>query len=220
MHRIDSEGATVDNKFTEGNPSTGVPATEVSADWLTAVQEEIIEVLVAAGITPLKTDNTQLRQAIQSLISGGGVAVTAAGVTIADAGSFFTGGEVESALQQLGNDLYGGTFASSKIRRQVVALSGAAQQTETAHAENIVEISHGSAVTYTVRPDGTLNLPVGTAIEIVQAGGGKISFAAGAGVTILKSASFNASTLNQHSVAVLYKTAANTWRLGGMLEAA
>lgn len=26
MHRIDGEGATSDNKFTEGNPTTGTPA--------------------------------------------------------------------------------------------------------------------------------------------------------------------------------------------------
>jgi hypothetical protein len=54
----------------------------------------------------------------------------------------------------------------------------------------------------------------------VQAGAGNVSFVAGAGVTILKPADFNAATLGQHASAVLYKVAANTWRLGGMLETA
>lgn len=220
MHRIDGEGATGDNKFTEGNPSTGLLATTVTADWANAVQEEIVKVIEEAGIPLVKANNGQLFAAIQSLIAGGGVAVTADGVSIDDAGSYFTGTEVEAALQQLGADLYNGIVAASKVRRQVVALTGAAQQTEAGHAEALLEISHTSTATYTVRPDGTLNLPIGTAITIYQAGSGKVDFVGGAGVTILKGGSFNARTMEQHAPAVLTKTAANTWRLGGTLEAA
>lgn len=220
MHRIDGEGATVDNKFTEGNPSTGLIATEVTADWLNSIQEEIIRVLTEAGITPIKTNDGQLFEAIQSLIAGGGVAVTADGVSIADAGNFFTGTEVEAALQQLATQLYNGTISSNKIRRQVVELSGASFQTEVQHAENILEISHATAITYTIQPDSALSLPIGTAIQFAQAGGGKINFSAGSGVTLLKGASFNARTMEQNAIAVLIKRAANTWRLGGALEAA
>jgi len=73
MFRIDSPGATVGGLFTEGNPTTGVPATEVSAEWLNdAVQEEIAGLVEFAGLTLVKTDNTQLRQAIQALIGIGG----------------------------------------------------------------------------------------------------------------------------------------------------
>lgn len=220
MFRIDGEGATADNKFTEGNPSTGLIATAVTADWCNSIQEEIISVLVKAGITPLKTSTTQLLQAIQSLIAGGGVAVAAEGVSIADLGSYFTGSHVEAALQELAAALYTGTFSSNKIRRQVVDLAGAAFQTEIAHAENVLEISNATAVTYTVRPDAELSLPIGTAIQIAQAGGGKITVAAGAGVTLLKGASFNARTMEQNAIVVLIKKAANTWRVGGTLEAA
>lgn len=220
MHRIDGQGATADNKFTQGNPSTGVIATDVTADWANAVQEEIIAVIVAAGLAPLKTDNGQLLQAIASLIAGGGVAVTAGGVTMADAGGYFADGDVESALQQLAAKLYAGTINANQVARSVVALAGAAQQTEAAHAENIVEISNAGAVTYTVRPDATYNAPIGTAITIVQAGAGQVSIVAGAGVTLRKPASFNAKTMEQEASVVLYKIAANTWRLGGILEAA
>lgn len=220
MHRIDGEGATSDHKFTEGNPSTGAVATTVTADWCNAVQEEIIAVLTAAGITPAKANNGQLVAAIQSLISGGGVAVTASGVSIADAGNFFGGTEVEAALQQLADSIYNGVFSSNKVRRQVVELNGASFQTESAHIENVLEISNASTVTYTVRPDAELALPIGSAIQVVQTGGGKVNFVAGAGVTILKGASFNAKTMEQNAIAVLIKKAANIWRLGGTLEAA
>lgn len=68
MHRIDGPGATPGNMFTEGDPNTGVPATDVTDDWANAVQEEIIGVLTAAGITPDKPDNTQLAEAIAVLL--------------------------------------------------------------------------------------------------------------------------------------------------------
>jgi hypothetical protein len=73
MFRIDSPGATVGNLFTEGNPSTGVPATEVSADWLNdTVQEELVGVVLDAGLTLNKGDNTQLLQALKILLARGG----------------------------------------------------------------------------------------------------------------------------------------------------
>lgn len=68
MHRIDSAGATVGGMWTEGNPSTGTPATEISADWMNAVQEEIIAVLSAAEIAPVKSSNGQLLAAIIAII--------------------------------------------------------------------------------------------------------------------------------------------------------
>jgi hypothetical protein len=38
MDRID----TTDGLFHEGNPSSGIKGTKVTADWLNAIQEEII----------------------------------------------------------------------------------------------------------------------------------------------------------------------------------
>lgn len=69
MHRIDSPGATPDNRFTEGDPVAAVPATEVTADWLNAVQEEVAAVIEGAAIELDKEDNGQLLQAIRDLIA-------------------------------------------------------------------------------------------------------------------------------------------------------
>ena len=69
MHRIDGPGATVDNKFTEGDPVSAVPATEVTGDWLNAVQEEIAAVIVSAGLTLNKANNAQLLAAITQKIT-------------------------------------------------------------------------------------------------------------------------------------------------------
>lgn len=56
--------------FTEGNPGTGTAATVVTADWANMVQEELMEVILAASLTPSKTTRTQLLSAIQALTRG------------------------------------------------------------------------------------------------------------------------------------------------------
>ena len=97
MHRIDTSTATPDNKFTEGDPTVPVAATTVSAEWLNAVQEELVAVITGAGLELKKSDNGQLWQAISQLITnakpglatkakpglvqvGGGLDVTAKGL--------------------------------------------------------------------------------------------------------------------------------------------
>lgn len=64
MHRIDGPGATVDKKFTEGDPAGGVQATVVTDDWLNDVQENIMKVLSAAGVTPVKGRDQDLLDAL------------------------------------------------------------------------------------------------------------------------------------------------------------
>lgn len=72
MFRIDSEGATLDNKFTEGDPQLGVPATVVSADWLNAVQEELAGFVEYNGLVLSKLDSTQLKNAMLEFFLRGG----------------------------------------------------------------------------------------------------------------------------------------------------
>jgi hypothetical protein len=80
MFRIDSDGAVsslptpesagaTTGYFQEGDPGTGVQATQVSADWCNTMQEEIANVVSYAGLTLSKVDNTQLLQALK-LIAG------------------------------------------------------------------------------------------------------------------------------------------------------
>lgn len=84
MKRIDTFGATFDNKFTSGDPIGGVPATRVSADFMNVIQEEIAGVVESAGITldqgtPFASghDTTQLYDAIQAIVE---TAVNAANI--------------------------------------------------------------------------------------------------------------------------------------------
>jgi hypothetical protein len=52
---------------TDGNPATGVPATLWPSYQYNAIQEELIAILAAAGITPDRTSNAQIVAAIKSL---------------------------------------------------------------------------------------------------------------------------------------------------------
>lgn len=69
MHRIDTAGSTVDNKFTDGDPQTATQATVVDDDFMNTVQEELAHVIEQAGIVLSKPDQTQLYQAIMVLIA-------------------------------------------------------------------------------------------------------------------------------------------------------
>jgi hypothetical protein len=59
MHRVDTD-YSVDGSFSDGNQTTGAPGTRVDAAWLNAVQEEIANVIEAAGLTLAKGTNNQL----------------------------------------------------------------------------------------------------------------------------------------------------------------
>jgi hypothetical protein len=65
MHRIDGPGATVDHLFTDGDPVSGTQATMVTDDWLNDLQENVISVLIAAGVTPVKGRSSDLLDSLR-----------------------------------------------------------------------------------------------------------------------------------------------------------
>lgn len=74
MHRIDTPTAQAGkfgagkNGFTAGDPSLGVPATQLDEAFFDSVQEEICAVIEGAGIQLKKGDRAQLSAAIDKLI--------------------------------------------------------------------------------------------------------------------------------------------------------
>ena len=79
MHRIDtpSNAGTVPTPLPQGTPGyfkEPTPGqhngTEVSADWLNAVQEEMVQVILDLGGTLDKTDHAQLRALLGPLVKG------------------------------------------------------------------------------------------------------------------------------------------------------
>lgn len=89
MDRIDSP----DGLFHEGNPATGQKGTKVTDDFLNDVQEEICNVIEAAGIVLAPATRDQLLTAIQRLsgsavtriVSNSGNVLPSDSVLLADA---------------------------------------------------------------------------------------------------------------------------------------
>lgn len=77
MYKIDNSTATTTRPpstppgtpgwYTDGNPGAGNPATILPAEWLNAVQDELINILVAANVAPDKSKFNQLSQALIQL---------------------------------------------------------------------------------------------------------------------------------------------------------
>lgn len=79
MQRIDSEdvsatlpapqpeGSTI-GYFKDPDPLLGSLGTKISADWLNGIQEEILSVITEAGLSPNKSSQTQLKDAIVQIV--------------------------------------------------------------------------------------------------------------------------------------------------------
>jgi microcystin-dependent protein len=65
--------------FTKGDPGTGTLATVPGQDWFNSVQEELIGIITAAGLTPSKANNAQLITAIKAISSAPGTVEMFAG---------------------------------------------------------------------------------------------------------------------------------------------
>ena len=57
--------------FTDGNPATGVSATILNAEFMNSIMMENLNVLAAAGITPVKSQFNQLALAIAKIVQNG-----------------------------------------------------------------------------------------------------------------------------------------------------
>jgi len=67
MHRIDGAGH-VNNQFVSEDPATNRPPTEVTAEILNALQEELASVVERTGRVLDKSNNTQVGDSIQNMI--------------------------------------------------------------------------------------------------------------------------------------------------------
>ena len=68
--------------FQPGNPATGTPATRLKWYWFNWVQESIRSALVAAGLTPDRTNRGQLTQAMVAMAGGRANQLVYTGTTV------------------------------------------------------------------------------------------------------------------------------------------
>lgn len=65
--------ANASGEFTSGNPGAGVDATLITAEWLNAIQRELVAVIAGAGITLDPVQDDQVLQAMRKLAQAGAV---------------------------------------------------------------------------------------------------------------------------------------------------
>ena len=76
MKRTTAEGATIDNRYTEGNPALGIPATVVGGEEMNNIQEELCNIVEDAGLTLNGSDEDQVLEALKIIIQRGGTQIT------------------------------------------------------------------------------------------------------------------------------------------------
>lgn len=75
--KSDSSVGLINGKFSDGNPSAGVPASRDPARHMNAVTDEVLHVITSAGLTPAENNLTQLLEAIARLAAAEAVLDTA-----------------------------------------------------------------------------------------------------------------------------------------------
>lgn len=126
--------------FQDPNPAISQPGTQVPADWLNAVQEELIAVIVAGGGTANKTVRTQVRDAIAALIAVGASATAIQ----AQAGNYATAGGTANAITATFSPAVGAHVTGAPLRVKIATSNTGA-----------VSFNPGPGVKNAIAPDGS-----------------------------------------------------------------
>lgn len=106
MQKIGDSTSTANGakEFTKGQPGTGVDATVITAEWLNAIQRELVNLVLGGGLTIVPGDDSQVLKAIQAIQTAANTWAKLAGkpTTVAEFGltDAFTKSETSTAIQQ------------------------------------------------------------------------------------------------------------------------
>lgn len=180
---------------TNGNPATGIPATQMPAYAFNALQEELMSVLAAGGVTPDRTNNGQVALAIENLINGmAGKVVNSMGAlrALPKTGAqnvFVTGYRNDGTYQGGGkytfssSDTTSGAFFVGFISGNILTVSSVTngaitigQQINYSGSDGSVYIIAGSGTSWTINqsltiPSNTMTADNGGTIIVASDGG-------------------------------------------------
>ena len=117
MHKIDGKNATEDGRFQEYDPATGQGATYITADWLNAVQAELIAILEAQGIEPSKASSAQVLAAMDGRFASQPALAATDGAALVG----YQGGTVSDALADLAQGLLNGLSGGAPVYADTAA---------------------------------------------------------------------------------------------------
>lgn len=127
-----------DVEFLEGDAQAGVAPTPLTAKRLNTFVEELLAILVDAGVTPDENDNGQVLESLHDLfLSPGEGAVL---IDVEDLGGYYTGDDVETVLQEVGVKLAAGEFPTGTrmLFQQAAAPTGWTKETGAAYNKAMV----------------------------------------------------------------------------------
>ena len=67
MHKINTDTATVDGEFTDGDEGQAIPPTELDASWFNTVQRELCNVVTGLGSVLVDSNDSQIIQALKRI---------------------------------------------------------------------------------------------------------------------------------------------------------
>lgn len=124
MQKIKGDGATGDNRFTEGNPQTGVPATQVTDDWLNSVQGELVNAVTGSGLELDDTRNDQLLTVINKLLGKSEKASTTVARNGVNDDKWMTAAGTHAAFNQYGLGVRSGKMIATNADVNTLLTSG------------------------------------------------------------------------------------------------
>ena len=161
MHRIDGPGATVDNRFTDGDPVGGVQATMVTDDWANDVQEELISILADQGIAPVKGTQNQILTAIKA-IAAAYATVPQATTTVLGGGKTASASDAlvgTSALLLMTPAAFNGAAASESFRGTIKRATQALVNALANDTDAITPLKLGSGFVISKAANGHIKFP-------------------------------------------------------------
>lgn len=155
--------------FKDGNLALGIAPTEFNAEWVNGVQEELLNVIEAAGITPAAATRNQALSAI-NLLSGKVQSINSFAanttLTVSDLGTLvrMTGAVARTfTLPSLAVGLEGQSIKFFN--------AGTADMTVQRAGADVIQINSATATSITLRPGDALTLIRNTATGWVAADG-------------------------------------------------
>lgn len=192
MQRVKTATATTDNPgytdsgtpgfFKTGDPLQGIPATVPGAEWFNMAQEELVNAILAAGLELDPLDDTQLLQAIQSMVSDS--TGNLAGVVVLSAASTLTESALGKLIRLTGASAYAttlplaaGVVSGSRLRivnNGTAAMTVARQGTDSIYAPTlavVTSLSLSAGDSLDVMSDGTAWYILGGTVALKYASG-------------------------------------------------
>lgn len=154
--------ANASGEFTEGSAGAGVDATLITADWLNAIQRELLAPLVAAGLGPDPDSDDQLLQAIRLIIRAGAAsyasdtgAANAYAAAYAPAVTALTDG-MELRFRAVSANTGASTFSPNGLAaKAIVSMSGQALGSGEIAANSICTLVYSSTLSKWVLKSAT-----------------------------------------------------------------